>query len=577
MHYKRWRLLKAGDVVHLEEWGKHKNPNHSFYGKVVLTSHEKSEESEAVNQFMIIEVCGDPLESKTFDVYSDTVFRLEQDLRKQNLKPLRTKWIETIEYVGNQVKTEDLDFSPFGKAFHDEVHEYCQGLKMEQEERLEQPERDAKWKNHSDAVNLFLSKHHMVQNQRWSLKFAREFLYKELIEFERYQRREKRAVVNEDPFSQIFHTSIEKFSVYSEEPPVGCASLVIMQVPVRLLKVINAEDATKRNFVDFAPRFPNLKRKLDSTIPSGDALSAPASKRARIEESSINDSSKIPSIQSLVELEAVTSSPSIRSLSDNSEASLPVAMDEDNDDEGMEIRKYPGSLTSKAIGTDHRGTKFLAPIVSSTEHEAAKDWDPKKSKAFMAKVLRASREAMGPSNKDNSTKSTVPITVDSISDGSNYALRELCNVAKTALLIVKGKPFSESTTISRVEDATMEAPVQEEVVLQNDGRDRVESGASSTAPTRIENQGRKEASFQTKKNRKRSVVRYVSNLHACDIACASKFIESSWYPRKIISSRTKSICLEDMSINWYNACNNAQVDVPHLKIVERNKKHVLYL
>ncbi|PIC14170.1 hypothetical protein B9Z55_027169 [Caenorhabditis nigoni] len=28
-----------------------KNPNHSFYGKVVLTSHETSADSEAVNQF----------------------------------------------------------------------------------------------------------------------------------------------------------------------------------------------------------------------------------------------------------------------------------------------------------------------------------------------------------------------------------------------------------------------------------------------------------------------------------------------------------------------------------------------
>ncbi|PIC14171.1 hypothetical protein B9Z55_027169 [Caenorhabditis nigoni] len=90
-----------------------KNPNHSFYGKVVLTSHETSADSEAVNQFTIIEVCGDPLKSETFDVYSDTTFRLEQDLRKQHLNLLRTKFIKMNRYVGNRVNTEGLDFSCF--------------------------------------------------------------------------------------------------------------------------------------------------------------------------------------------------------------------------------------------------------------------------------------------------------------------------------------------------------------------------------------------------------------------------------------------------------------------------------
>ncbi|CAO4387342.1 unnamed protein product [Caenorhabditis nigoni] len=248
-----------------------------------------------------------------------------------------------------------------------------------------------------------------VQFQIWSPEFARELLYKELIKFEQYQDREKRAFVNEKLFSEIFETSIERFSLNSKEPPVGCASLAIMQVPVRLLKVIKAEDATKRDFVDFAPRFPTLKRKLDSTVPSGDFVGAPLSKKARI-ESSINDPSKNPSIQRCVEQEAVMNTPRIQGSSEESEDCSSVTIDEDNDDEGMEIRKYPGSLNSKAIGSDEK-------------------------------------------------------RVDSISN--------------------------ERTTVSRVEAATMEAPAQEseEVVLQNDGQDPVESVASSKAPTRSENQG----------------------------------------------------------------------------------------
>ncbi|CAO4362771.1 unnamed protein product [Caenorhabditis nigoni] len=114
MHFERWRVLKPGDVIFLEESGDQKNRNHSFHGKVVLTSHEKSADSEAVNQFTIIEVCGDPLKSETFDVYSDTTFRLEQDLRKQHLNLLRTKFIKMNRYVGNRVNTEGLDFRKMG-------------------------------------------------------------------------------------------------------------------------------------------------------------------------------------------------------------------------------------------------------------------------------------------------------------------------------------------------------------------------------------------------------------------------------------------------------------------------------
>ncbi|PIC21176.1 hypothetical protein B9Z55_026112 [Caenorhabditis nigoni] len=89
--------------------------------------------------------------------------------------------------------------------------------------------------------------------QIWSPEFARELLYKELIEFEKYQHREKRAVVNGGTFAEFLDTPIGRFSVNSEEPPAGFASLAIMQVPVRLWKKIDAEDATKQNFVDFAP------------------------------------------------------------------------------------------------------------------------------------------------------------------------------------------------------------------------------------------------------------------------------------------------------------------------------------
>ncbi|CAP27616.1 Protein CBG07465 [Caenorhabditis briggsae] len=285
-----WRGLETGSVVLLHE---DENRSNGAYGRVVLTSHQKSADSKGVEQFIILEMC---------------------------------------ELFPNS-------FRPLPNSELDKINAYCEGVKMEREERLIKSERDEIWKNHSGAVDVFLSGHPMatcrffqdtfskfsikknpmsksVRLQRWDLEFARAVLYDEQMGFERYQFFEKNyARRNKKPFSEFFETPSGRFSINSEEPPLGFASLAVIHVPVRLWKKIDGEeaDATRRNFVRFASKFLNVKRKLDPTIQPGEAVGSPPSKKPRSE---IIRSPKIDkptsrhssSIQSLVEQQATTNS-----------------------------------------------------------------------------------------------------------------------------------------------------------------------------------------------------------------------------------------------------------------------------
>ncbi|ULT84759.1 hypothetical protein L3Y34_013437 [Caenorhabditis briggsae] len=267
IQFETWRGLETGSVVLLHE---DENRSNGAYGRVVLTSHQKSADSKGVEQFIILEMC---------------------------------------ELFPNS-------FRPLPNSELDKINAYCEGVKMEREERLIKSERDEIWKNHSGAVDVFLSGHPMVRLQRWDLEFARAVLYDEQMGFERYQFFEKNyARRNKKPFSEFFETPSGRFSINSEEPPLGFASLAVIHVPVRLWKKIDGEeaDATRRNFVRFASKFLNVKRKLDPTIQPGEAVGSPPSKKPRSE---IIRSPKIDkptsrhssSIQSLVEQQATTNS-----------------------------------------------------------------------------------------------------------------------------------------------------------------------------------------------------------------------------------------------------------------------------
>ncbi|CAO4387343.1 unnamed protein product [Caenorhabditis nigoni] len=520
IQFETWRGLEPGRVVLLNVKGKQ---SHAFHGKVVLSSHQKTAGSRRAEQFIIVEMC-DVLPN-SFRLYSDTEFRAWWDLRNKDKGPMNEKCLKEIEYGESQAKTEDWEFGPFGKGLHDRISGYCQGVKIEREERLIKPERDAKWKNHKDAVDLFLSGHPMVRSHQCYLESVRYQLYDEQEAFEDYQFFEKNAVRRSGPYSEFFDTSFGRFSINSEEPPEGFSSLAIIHVPVRLWKKIDGEkaDATTSKFVRFAPQFSNLKRKLDSTTQSGEALGSPPSKKSRseiIHYQKIDKPSSRPSqsIPSLIEQEASMNSLSIQNPklpSENSENCLSVTMSP-VDAEQRNLTNTVTSLTSSSEAIENVETK---ETLGATENEAAKNslakqnWDQEKAKAYMAKILRASRKTMVSSNKDNSEKSAVTITgeesVNTIPDGSigsadPSSIREpsplnrkiqsrgdlnLLDLAKAVLFMMKRKEaFLErpSTVVSSVDVDTIEAPIQEpeEVILHADDRELVTSIAPPEAPNR---------------------------------------------------------------------------------------------